>query len=237
MAITFSGEFTSPRTPDEVYDFLCDANKFGPLLPDFESMSVEDATHFTVKVRVVVGNIRGSAEIKMELSQAVRPIRAQYQGRGNAVGSQIAISTGFDLSPVAEGTRIAWQGEASVFGKLALHGGRHARTAEPEEHAEADRWIAVVAELSAGAKHHAARAEPGSGVRASGAGGARAADRASKRSGGRHAGRADSSAGKWAGRIGVLRLRLAETPPRTSVQEATGQDDNPEIRIPNLKSR
>ena len=123
MAVTFSGEFTSPRTPDEVYDFLCDANKFGPLLPDFESMSVEDATHFTVKLRVEVGNIRGSAEIKMELSQAVRPSRAQYQGRGVAVGSQIAISTGFDLSPLAEGTRIAWQGEASVSGKLAFMAG------------------------------------------------------------------------------------------------------------------
>jgi carbon monoxide dehydrogenase subunit G len=120
VAVTFSGEFTSPRTPDEVYDFLCDANKFGPLLPDFESMSVEDATHFTVKLRVEVGNIRGAAEIKMELSQAVRPSRAQYQGRGIAVGSQIAISTGFDLSPLAEGTRIAWQGEASVSGKLAF---------------------------------------------------------------------------------------------------------------------
>ena len=123
MAITFSGEFNSPRTPDEVYDFLCDANKFGPLLPDFESMSVEDATHFTVKVRVAVGNIRGTAEIKMELSESVRPIRAQYHGRGNAVGSQIAISTGFDLSPLAEGTRIAWQGETSVLGKLALLAG------------------------------------------------------------------------------------------------------------------
>jgi carbon monoxide dehydrogenase subunit G len=123
VAVTFSGEFTSPRTPDEVYDFLCDANRFGPLLPDFESMSVEDATHFTVKLRVEVGNIRGSAEIKMELSQAVRPSRAQYQGRGIAMGSQIAISTGFDLSPLAEGTRIAWQGEASVSGKLAFMAG------------------------------------------------------------------------------------------------------------------
>ena len=123
MAITFSGEFTSPRTPDEVYDFLCDANKFGPLLPDFESMSFEDATHFTVKVRVVLGNIRGMAEIKMELAESVRPIRAQYQGRGNAMGSQIEISIGFDLSPLPEGTRIAWQGETSVLGTLALLAG------------------------------------------------------------------------------------------------------------------
>src|ERR1035438_1108249 len=56
-------------------------------------------------------------------AESVRPIRAQYQGRGYAVGSQIPISTGFDLSPRAEGTRIAWQGEASVLGTLALLAG------------------------------------------------------------------------------------------------------------------
>lgn len=123
MAITFSGEFTSPRTPDEVYDFLSDPNKFAPLLPDFESMSVQDATHFTVKVRVGVGNIRGSAEIKMELAEASRPQRALYKGQGTAVGSQVKISAGFDLSPLPEGTKVAWQGEAGVFGKLASMAG------------------------------------------------------------------------------------------------------------------
>jgi len=123
VAITFSGEFTSPRSPDEVHDFLCDPKKFGPLLPDFESMSVQDATHFTVKVRVGVGNIRGTAEIKMELAESIRPTRAQYKGRGNAVGSQITVAAGFDLSPLPEGTRIAWQGEASVFGRLASMAG------------------------------------------------------------------------------------------------------------------
>jgi uncharacterized protein len=123
LAIKFSGEFTSPRTPDEVYDFLCDPNKFAPLLPDFESMSMQDATHFTVKVRVGVGNIRGSAEIKMELAESVRPTRAQYKGKGTAVGSQITIAAGFDLTPVDGSTRIAWQGEAGVFGKLASMAG------------------------------------------------------------------------------------------------------------------
>ena len=116
VAIAFSGEFTSPRSPDEVYDFLCDPNKFGPLLPEFRSMTVQDATHFTVKVGIGVGNIRGSAEIKMELAESVRPARAQYKGRGTAVGSQITIGAGFDLSPVDGSTRVAWQAEAGVFG-------------------------------------------------------------------------------------------------------------------------
>lgn len=123
MAINFSGEFTTPRAPEEVFEFLSDPNRFGPLLPDFQSMTMQDATHFTVKVKVGVGNIRGSAEIKMELSEAVKPLRAQYKGQGTAVGSQVTVSAGFDLSALTEGTKVVWQGETSVFGKLASMAG------------------------------------------------------------------------------------------------------------------
>ena len=124
MAINLSGEFTTSGNPDEVFDFLSDPNKFGPLLPDFQSMSVQDPTHFTVKLRAGVGNLRGNAEIRMELAEATRPHRAQYQGQGTAVGSRITLSAGFDLSPASESTKVAWQSEANVFGKLAsLAGG------------------------------------------------------------------------------------------------------------------
>ena len=123
MAINFSGEFTTPGSPEEVFDFLSDPNKFGPLLPDFQSMSMTDPTHFAVKVRVGVGNIRGSAEIKMELSEALKPVRALYKGQGTAVGSQVTVSAGFDLSPLSGDTKVAWRGEANIFGKLASMAG------------------------------------------------------------------------------------------------------------------
>jgi carbon monoxide dehydrogenase subunit G len=123
LAINFSGEFTTPRSPDEVFDFLSDPNKFGPLLPDFQSMSMTDPTHFAVKVRVGVGNIRGTAEIKMELLEALKPVRALYKGQGTAVGSQVTVGAGFDLSPLPDGTKVNWQGEANVFGKLASMAG------------------------------------------------------------------------------------------------------------------
>jgi len=123
VAINFSGEFATPRSPEEVFDFLSDPRKFAPLLPDFQSMSMLDPTHFAVKVKVGVGNIRGSAEIKMELSETVRPLRALYKGQGTAVGSQVSVSAGFDLSSLSEGTRVVWQGEAGVFGKLASMAG------------------------------------------------------------------------------------------------------------------
>ena len=123
MAIHFSGEFATPRTPEEVFEFLSDPNKFAPLLPDFQSMTMHDETHFTVKVKVGVGNIRGAAEIKMELAETVKPLRAQYKGQGSAVGSQVTVSAGFDLHPNGDSTRVLWQGETSVFGKLASMAG------------------------------------------------------------------------------------------------------------------
>lgn len=124
MAIKFSGEFETKKTPDEVYDFLTDPKKFGPLLPDFQGMSVEDATHFTVKVKVGVAYIQGTAKVKMELAQAERPRRAQYQGQGTVAGGNASLTAGFDLSSVGKGTKVVWQGEAQIFGRLAsLAGG------------------------------------------------------------------------------------------------------------------
>jgi uncharacterized protein len=118
MAIKFSGEFEVKRPPEEVYDFLTDPNKFGPLLPDFQGMTVQDATHFTVKVNVGISYIKGVAEVKMELVQAERPKRAQYKGQGSVAGGNVSFIAGFDLSAVDAGTKVLWQGEAQIFGRL-----------------------------------------------------------------------------------------------------------------------
>ena len=91
MAIKFSGEFEVKKTPDQVYDFLTDPNKFAPLLPDFQGMTLEDATHFTVKVNVGISHIKGTANVKMELAQAERPTRAQYKGQGSVAGGNTSL--------------------------------------------------------------------------------------------------------------------------------------------------
>ena len=118
MAIKFNGEFEVKRPPEEVYHFLTDPKKFGPLLPDFQGMTVQDATHFTVRVNVGISYIKGVAEVKMELVQAERPKRAQYKGQGSVAGGNVSFIAGFDLSAVDGGTKVIWQGEAQIFGRL-----------------------------------------------------------------------------------------------------------------------
>ncbi|SRR6266536_3057956 len=157
MAIKFSGEFEVKKKPDDVYDFLTDPNRFAPLLPEFQSLLVQDSTHFAVKVNVGISYIKGSADVKMELAEADRPRRAQYKGQGAVAGGNVTMVAGFDLAPTATGvadatvqgpgavaeghvtmvvgsdpaptadgvgeatvlgTRVNWQGEAQVFGRL-----------------------------------------------------------------------------------------------------------------------
>jgi carbon monoxide dehydrogenase subunit G len=82
-------------------------------------MSVQDPTHFSVKVNVGISYIKGVADVKMELAEADRPKRAQYKGQGSVAGGNVSFTAGFDLSQAGEGTKVAWQGEAQIFGRLA----------------------------------------------------------------------------------------------------------------------
>jgi len=118
MAIKFSGEFEVRKTPEQVYDFLTNPQKFAPLLPDYQGMTVEDSTHFTVRVNVGISYIKGVADVKMELTESERPKRAQYKGQGAVAGGNTSILAGFDLSPTGNGTKVNWQGEAQIFGRL-----------------------------------------------------------------------------------------------------------------------
>jgi carbon monoxide dehydrogenase subunit G len=119
VAIKFSGEFEVKKGPEEVYDFLTDPNRFAALLPDFQGLTVQDAKHFTVKLNVGISYIKGTADVKMELTEADRPRRAQYKGQGAVAGGNVTIVAGFDLAGTDLGTKVNWQGEAQIFGRLA----------------------------------------------------------------------------------------------------------------------
>jgi carbon monoxide dehydrogenase subunit G len=118
VAIKFAGAFEVQRKPEEVYNFLTDPNKFAPLLPEFQGVAVQDAEHFTVKVNVGISYIKGVADVKLHLAESQRPTRAQYKGQGSVAGGNVSMVAGFDLTAAGDGTKVIWQGEAQVFGRL-----------------------------------------------------------------------------------------------------------------------
>jgi uncharacterized protein len=125
MEIKFGGDFTVKKKPEEVYDFLVDPNRFCPLLPDYQSMEMQDATNFLVKLSVGISHIRGTAAVKMSLVQTDRPTRAVYEGKGDVPGGSATLHAGFDLASLPDGeTKVTWQGQSNVVGRIAsLAGG------------------------------------------------------------------------------------------------------------------
>jgi len=118
MAIKLGGEFEVKRRVEEVYEFLTDPRRFAPLLPDFQSISVHDATHFNIQVKVGISYIKGTADVNLQLAEADRPTRALFKGEGKVAGGNVAVVAGFNLVGVDGGTKVVWQGEAQVFGRL-----------------------------------------------------------------------------------------------------------------------
>jgi carbon monoxide dehydrogenase subunit G len=125
MEIKFNGDFTVKKTPEQVYDFLVDPNRFCPLLPDYQSMEILDAKNFLVKLSVGISHIRGTAAVKMSLVEAERASRAAYEGKGDVPGGSASLRAGFDLQPAPDGgTKVVWVGQSNVVGRIAsLAGG------------------------------------------------------------------------------------------------------------------
>jgi carbon monoxide dehydrogenase subunit G len=125
VQIKFGGDFTVKKKPEEVYDFLVDPKRFCPLLPDYQSMEIQDDKNFLVKVRVGISHIRGTAAVKMSLVEAERPKQAIYEGNGEVPGGSATMRAGFALEAVPGGmTKVIWTGQSSVLGRIAsLAGG------------------------------------------------------------------------------------------------------------------
>lgn len=121
--MTDSGTFLVRRSSDEVYELLADPQRFAPLLPDFESMAMQDATHFTLRRVIAVGEILGHANLEMQLTDCMRPSHVKYCGEGVIAGSQLRFAIEFGIGTIEGMTEVRWNGEVSLEGMLAMIAG------------------------------------------------------------------------------------------------------------------
>jgi carbon monoxide dehydrogenase subunit G len=122
---TFDEEFTVRATADAVWDFFLDPGRLASCLPGCESLEVEDATTYRVRLTVKVGFLSTTQNLRVTIIESERPRRLVSVGRGEdrKLASQVETRTTLDLAPAAEGaTLVRYRSDLRVLGRLGSVG-------------------------------------------------------------------------------------------------------------------
>ena len=121
----FEEEFTVGAAPDAVWDFLLDPKRVAPCLPGCESVEVEDATTYRVRLTVKVGFLSTTQNLKVEIVESDRPrhLVSLARGEDRKLASQVEVRNTLDLAPgTGAGTLVRYRSEVRVLGRLGSIG-------------------------------------------------------------------------------------------------------------------
>jgi carbon monoxide dehydrogenase subunit G len=102
-----------------VWDFISDPQKFGPCLPELQSLEVIDSKTFKVKVKVGIAFVRGSMKFDFILPAQDPPAYIKYEGKGKGAGTSVNLAVEIHLSEKSpETTELSWVANAEFGGLL-----------------------------------------------------------------------------------------------------------------------
>ena len=120
----FEEEFTVGAAPDTVWDFLLDPKRVAPCLPGCESVEIEDATTYKVRLTVKVGFLSTTQNLRVEIVESDRPrhLVSLARGEDRKLASQVEVRNTLDLAPGGAGTLVRYRSEVRVLGRLGSVG-------------------------------------------------------------------------------------------------------------------
>jgi carbon monoxide dehydrogenase subunit G len=121
----FEEEFTVDAAPEAVWDFLLDPERVAPCLPGCESVQIENATTYKVRLTVKVGFLSTTQNLKVELVESDRPrhLVSVARGEDRKLASQVEVRNTLDLAPGSPGaTLVRYRSDVRVLGRLGSVG-------------------------------------------------------------------------------------------------------------------
>jgi uncharacterized protein len=121
----FEEEFTVDAPPDAVWDFLLDPERVAPCLPGCESVEVQNATTYKVRLTVKVGFLSTTQNLKVDIVESDRPrhLVSVARGEDRKLASQVQVRNTLDLSPASAGTTLVrYRSDVRVLGRLGSVG-------------------------------------------------------------------------------------------------------------------
>jgi carbon monoxide dehydrogenase subunit G len=121
----FEEEFTVGAAPEVVWDFLLDPKRVAPCLPGCDSVEIEDATTYKVRLTVKVGFLSTTQTRRVEIVESDRPrhLVSLARGEDRKLASQVEVRNTLDLaSATGAGTLVRYRSEVRVLGRLGSVG-------------------------------------------------------------------------------------------------------------------
>ena len=121
----FEGDALIPATPEAVWSGLNDPEVLRRAIPGCQSMEQTGEREFTATVVTRVGPVSATFKGKVELADLDPPHGYTLKGRGQ--GGPAGFAKGearIRLAAEGDGTRLAYEADADIGGKIASVGGR-----------------------------------------------------------------------------------------------------------------
>jgi carbon monoxide dehydrogenase subunit G len=115
-------DLAAPR--DKVWHVINEPSEMAKLMPGVESFEIEDAAHWTAKVKVPLGLGGLKMTMKFEKLEEREPEFASMRAKGTGVGALMDMTTSFTLSEAGGGTSMAWEAEIKIAGPVGAMGQR-----------------------------------------------------------------------------------------------------------------
>ncbi|MEC7301229.1 MAG: SRPBCC domain-containing protein [Pseudomonadota bacterium] len=145
----FKGEITVAAPRADVYARIRDAEFFVSCIEGVRDLEVVDDTHYTAVMESKVAYIKVSFDVSVEVLRDEAPnlIEAKIEGRPIKLAGRLAATSLTRLAEADGGTKISYETELSLTGKLGSLG-RPALTAKAKEMEKlfADRLAAAFSE-------------------------------------------------------------------------------------------
>jgi carbon monoxide dehydrogenase subunit G len=113
------GEFTVVAPPESLMRHLFDARLMASCLPGCESLEALDADRYRAVVAVALAGVKARFDLQVQVvERAERFVRAMTRGEEGGNASQLQADSRITLEPLPQGTRVRYESEVSVTGRL-----------------------------------------------------------------------------------------------------------------------
>jgi len=125
MALEMSGEYVLPVQRGKVYAALNDPAMLKRCIPGCEELEKQSDNEFAAVVKMTLGpvNARFKGKVRLEDLDPPNGYRIVGEGEGGVAGFAKGAAA-VSLTEIPEGTKLSYQAEANVGGKIAQLGQR-----------------------------------------------------------------------------------------------------------------